>query len=111
MIFGKVIHDGRIACRYDLRMDAQTRFHMHWILENDTPGEGYFHVGDDVLMGKWKNKRGKVVAFSVDKWGNPTVEIEPNPKGRKKNKIMGLYRIWHPRPEAPVTDPEAEEEP
>jgi len=54
----------------------------------------YFKVGDVVLMGKYKNKRGVVVGFGQDKWGNPTVEIEPIPKGRKQNKIVGLYRIW-----------------
>lgn len=56
--------------------------------------EGYFRVGDVVLYGKYKNKRGKVVAFGADKWGNPTIEIEPIPKGRKKNKVFGLYKVW-----------------
>jgi hypothetical protein len=56
--------------------------------------EGYFRVGDLVLFGKYKNKRGKVISFGSDKWGNPTVEIEPVPKGRKENKVFGLYRIW-----------------
>jgi DNA topoisomerase-1 len=51
-------------------------------------------VGTIVLYGKWKNHRGKVVGFGSDKYGNPTVEIEPIPKGRKSNKILGLYRIW-----------------
>jgi len=54
----------------------------------------YFKVGDVVLMGKYKNMRGAIVAFGKDKWGNPTVEIEPTPKGRKQNRIIGLYRIW-----------------
>jgi hypothetical protein len=54
----------------------------------------YFKVGDVVLMGKYKNVRGAIVGFGQDKWGNPTVEIEPTPKGRKQNKIIGLYRIW-----------------
>ena len=54
----------------------------------------YFKIGDVVLMGKYKNKRGAIVGFSIDKWGNPTVEIEPTPKGRKQNKIIGLYKIW-----------------
>jgi len=54
----------------------------------------YFKVGDIVLMGKYKNKRGVVVGFDKDKWGNPTVEIEPIPKGRKANRILGLYKIW-----------------
>ena len=54
----------------------------------------YFKIGDVVLMGKYKNKRGAVVGFGQDKWGNPTVEIEPIPKGRKQNKTLGLYKIW-----------------
>ena len=54
----------------------------------------YFKIGDAVLMGKYKNKRGTVVGFAEDKWGNPTVEIEPVPKGRKQNKIIGLFKIW-----------------
>ena len=54
----------------------------------------YFKIGDVVLMGKYKNKRGTIVGFGQDKWGNPTVEIEPTPKGRKQNKIIGLYKVW-----------------
>ena len=54
----------------------------------------YFKVGDIILMGKFKNMKGKVVAFGVDEKGNPTVEIEPIPKGRKQNKVIGLFRIW-----------------
>ena len=54
----------------------------------------YFKLGDIVLMGKYKNKRGAVVGFGQDTWGNPTVEIEPIPKGRKQNRIIGLYKIW-----------------
>ena len=54
----------------------------------------YFKIGDIVLMGKYKNKRGSVIGFGQDPWGNPTVEIEPIPKGRKQNRIIGLYKIW-----------------
>jgi signal peptidase I len=54
----------------------------------------YFKPGDIVLYGKYKNHRGIVKGFGQDKWGNPTVEIEPIPKGRKQNKIFGLFRIW-----------------
>ena len=54
----------------------------------------YFKIGDIVLMGKYKNKRGVIIGFAQDGWGNPTVEIEPIPKGRKQNKIVGLYKIW-----------------
>ncbi len=54
----------------------------------------YFAIGDLVLMGKHKNARGKIVGFGEDQWGNPTVEVEPVPKGRKKNRVIGLFRIW-----------------
>ena len=54
----------------------------------------YFAIGDIVLMGKYKNKRGAIIGFGEDKWGNPTVEIEPIPKGRKQNKTLGLFKIW-----------------
>lgn len=55
----------------------------------------FFNVGDLVLYGKYKNKPGRIVAFGQDDKGNPTVEIEPIPKGRKKNKVMTLFKIWH----------------
>jgi hypothetical protein len=54
----------------------------------------YFAIGDIVLMGKYKNKRGVIIGFGEDKWGNPTVEVEPIPKGRKQNKTIGLFKIW-----------------
>ena len=54
----------------------------------------YFKVGDTILFGKFKNTKGVIVGFGQDKWGNPTVEIEPIPKGRKKNKVIGLFKIW-----------------
>lgn len=54
----------------------------------------YFSVGTIVLYGKYKNHRGIVRSFGKDQWGNPTVEIEPIPKGRKQNKVFGLFRIW-----------------
>lgn len=56
--------------------------------------KSYFQLGDIVLTGKYKNGRGKIVAFGQDKWGNPTIEVEPIPKGRKKNKVIGLYKVW-----------------
>lgn len=55
----------------------------------------YFSVGDIILFGKYKNKRGKIVGFGVNERGEPTVEIEPIPKGRKQNKVFGLFNIWH----------------
>jgi len=54
----------------------------------------YFELGDIVTYGKYKNHRGKIVNFGKDKWGNPTVEVEPIPKGRKQNKVFGLFKIW-----------------
>lgn len=55
----------------------------------------FFNVGDIILYGKYKNKKGKIVAFSENEKGQPLVEIEPIPKGRKQNKIMGLFKIWN----------------
>lgn len=54
----------------------------------------YFEVGDFILYGKYKNKKGRIVRFTQDDKGNPQVEIEPVPKGRKQNKTMGLFKIW-----------------
>jgi hypothetical protein len=65
--------------------------------------DGFFSVGDPILFGKYKNKRGIVVRIFEDEKGHPSIEIEPVPKGRKKNKVMGLYKIWHD-PDPP--DPE-----
>lgn len=53
-----------------------------------------FNIGDLIYFGKYKNKKGKIVGFSQDKYGNPLVEIEPIPKGKKQNKVFGLFRIW-----------------
>lgn len=53
-----------------------------------------FEVGDTVLYGKYKNKQGKIIRFGVNPKGQATVEIEPIPKGRKKNIELGLFKIW-----------------
>ncbi len=55
----------------------------------------FFNVGDLILYGKYKNKKGRIVQFSTNDKGQPIVEIEPIPKGRKKNKVMGLFKIWN----------------
>jgi hypothetical protein len=68
----------------------------------------YFEVGDKILYGKYKNKKGRIIAFGKDHKGNPTVEIEPIPKGRKKNKVFGLFKIWKDPPPA-VAEQQAEE--
>jgi hypothetical protein len=56
---------------------------------------GYFNVGDLIFFGKYKNKRGRIVSFDRTEKGNPTVEVEPIPKGRKQNKTFGLFKLWH----------------
>jgi len=67
----------------------------------------FFNVGDIILYGKYKNKKGRIVSFGENDKGQPTVEIEPIPKGRKKNKVMGLFKIWRSttEKEATMTDP------
>jgi len=60
----------------------------------------YFNVGDFVVFGKWKNKRGKVVRIFEDARGIPYIEIEPIPKGRKSNKLLSLFTIRRMPPEA-----------
>lgn len=55
----------------------------------------YFQIGDVILFGKFKSSKGKIVRFGEDKWGNPTIEVEPIPKGRKKNTTLGLFKVWH----------------
>jgi hypothetical protein len=55
----------------------------------------YFKPGDHVFYGKYKNKKGIVVRVFEDEKGHPSIEIEPYPKGRKKNVVMGLYKLWH----------------
>jgi len=62
---------------------------------------GPFEVGDEIRYGKYKNKAGKIVAFGTNPKGQVTVEIEPIPKGRKKNRVLGLYKIWT-LPQAPA---------
>lgn len=56
---------------------------------------GYFEVGDQVFFGKYKNKAGIVQRLFKDEHGVPRVEIQPQPQGRKKNRTMGLFNIWH----------------
>lgn len=59
----------------------------------EDPACGYFVIGDEIFYGKWKNKKGKIVNISYDEKGLPAVEIEPIPKGRRSNVIIGLYKI------------------
>jgi hypothetical protein len=52
-------------------------------------------VGDPVLYGRWKNHHGVIKSFGVDAKGNPTITVEPVPKGRKQDKVMGLFKVWY----------------
>lgn len=62
----------------------------------------FFNVGDVILYGKYKNKKGRILSFGADAKGNPTVTLEPVPKGRKQNKTMTLFKIWKmPKPVEP----------
>jgi hypothetical protein len=61
------------------------------------PGKraAFFNVGDLVTFGKYQNKKARIVAFHDDGKGNPLVELEPIPKGKKKNKVIALFKIRH----------------
>lgn len=48
-----------------------------------------------VLYGKYKNKRAIIRQIMVDDRGVPVVVLEPIPKGRKQDKVLGLFNIWH----------------
>lgn len=54
-----------------------------------------FNVGDPILYGKYKNKKGIIIKFLKDEKGYPAVEIEqlPNPTGRKEKKVLTLFKI------------------
>lgn len=67
----------------------------------------YFKVGDPILFGKYKNKRGIIVKLYEDAKGHPTIDVQPVPQGRKKIKTIGLYKIWHDKD---PPDPEEAEE-
>lgn len=52
------------------------------------------NVGDPILYGKYKNKRGIIKEFKTDeKSGDPIVVIEPDPKGRKQDQELKLFKI------------------
>src|SRR4051812_30548843 len=63
----------------------------------ETVTAAFFNIGDPITYGKYQNKPGKIVKFKDDGKGNPLVEIEPVPKGKKKNKTIALFKIRHPK--------------
>lgn len=56
----------------------------------------FFNIGDPILFGKYKNKKGVISGFGLNDKGQPTVTIDPVPKGKKKSKTMNLFNIWKP---------------
>ena len=60
-----------------------------------------FKPGEYILYGKFKNKKGRLKRIFLDDRGIPYIEIEPypNPTGRKKNRVMGLYTVRKMKPE------------
>jgi hypothetical protein len=52
------------------------------------------NTGEHILFGKYKNKKGIIRSIGKDPKGNPIIEVEPVPKGRKQNKIIQLFRVW-----------------
>lgn len=70
------------------------RFRLAYRVAARYVAASYFKLNDFVYYGKYKNHVGRVIGFGKDKWGNPTIIIEPVPKGRKQNKEFGLFRIW-----------------
>lgn len=67
------------------------------ILESDAAYAGMFKKGDEILYGKYKNKKGKIKDIYLDDNDRPTIDIEPFPKGKKKTVSTGLYKIWSPK--------------
>jgi hypothetical protein len=78
--------------------------------KKEGPDAGPFSVGDLVFTGKYKNSKGKIKKIFNDEKDHVAVEVEPDPKGRKKNKEISLYKIW-PRDEKsdPAVKPSDEE--
>jgi len=60
-------------------------------------------VGDPIWYGKYKNKKGIVKGFKGNDKGDTIVVIEPDPKGRKQNKELKLFKI---RPRKAHVSPE-----
>lgn len=83
-------------CSFNLALTKPPRYYFSMPKKTKSLSDytHYFKIGDIVLTGKFKSSKGKIVGMDSDQWGNPTLEIEPIPKGRKKNKTIGLFKIW-----------------
>lgn len=75
-------------------MSTELTLLKRFIKEVAEPNSGEFKVGDNIFFGKYKNKKGIIVAVDLDEKDHVSIEIEPFPKGRKKNVKMGLYKVW-----------------
>lgn len=81
-------------CGANLGNTPQLRFCPHCGARLKTGKTFELNVADSVLYGKYKNKPGKITGFGQDpKSGDPTVTIEPVPKGRKQDKEIKLFKI------------------
>jgi hypothetical protein len=58
---------------------------------------GYLNIGDMVLYGKFKNALGRIIGFSTNEKGDPTVEVQPmNSDGTEKKskpKVLTMLKI------------------
>lgn len=61
--------------------------------------KAFFEVGDYVWGGKYKNKLYKVLGFGTSEKGDPTISLQPVPKGRKQNKVISLFKVRKIEPE------------
>lgn len=61
-----------------------------------------FKPGDVITHGKFLNKPGQIVRMFSDDRGIPMIEVAPVGHARRKNRIMGLYRIRHADPASRV---------
>lgn len=77
-----------------LRLSELRELVQQVLAEKSEPDAGPFKAGDVITFGKYKNKRGKIKKVFNDEKDHVAVEIEPTPKGRKKNVEMGLYKLW-----------------
>jgi len=60
------------------------------------------NVGDPILYGKYKNKKGVITGFKTGPKGDPIVVIEqvPNESGRKQPKELKLFKIRYDKARA-----------
>ena len=53
----------------------------------------YFAIGDIVLMGKYKNKRGAIIGFGEDKWGIPRWRSSPSRRVESRTRRSASSRF------------------